>query len=281
MAFVTAKAPTPVEDHRETLGLLVKRDDLAAPAGFPPSGKLRGIIAHLVSKRQQGLRHVGVLDVPTGQADLVVAAGLLVPDMTVHVYVTGAESADKDDRCRSLIEHGARVWKLSPMPAGVAHGGMKLDMGSHPAGGFVMPLRLDVRETVEQVAEEVVRTVEHADRDLYRKLTELPWLVAAATGFTAAGVCRGLETMFGKPPKVLIHGDWTNHGRAMRGLYEAGNLSKTTASLVTMPRRAPLLDELPFPCDPETGGRALRWWLASGRSRHTEAVFWNVGCGSS
>lgn len=274
MAFaVTARAPTPVEDHLEQRGLLIKRDDLAAPQGFPKTGKLRGIIAHLAAMRARGITTVAVLDHPDGPgAAPVVMASRLIPGLSCLVY-----AADSNEERRGALRSAGAytVYEIPWLPIQAAWRAASDDIENSPLAACMFPLRHAVPETVDQVADEVVRTIEHADRDMYQKLVTLPWLVAATTGHTAAGVCKGLERMRQKPPRVLIHGNFNASARAT--IYRLGDLSRTVTSLVTCPQKAPQLDELPFPCDPLTGGAALRWWLASGRKRHGEAVFWNVG----
>lgn len=285
---------TPLEDHRRSFGLLVKREDLSCPPPGPPFSKTRGVLAHVQARYAEGTRLFGVLDTSHSQAGHAVAAACrYVGAKCVNYYPVYKRelltTGDPGVLVAPLRSPQARAKELgatlAPLQAGrsavLYHTARRQ---TEEAGGYMMPNALKLPETITETAKEVVRTVEHADRETYHQLRGLPWIVAASSATIAAGVIRGLEQMFGTAgPPVIVHmGYARSHEKVLA--YITSIVGHLPNNLVLVEEHYAYADEArpgptpPWPCNPYYDLKAFRWWVREGREKlNSNAVLWNIG----
>lgn len=302
------KNNTPLEDYRADYGLMVKREDLCCPDPGPPFSKMRGVLSHVQSKYNEGVRLFGVLDTVHSQAGHAVALACralgarcvnffpvyvrdirrdLVPDNTevgdICILGDGAWTILRDPQLQSR-GLGAELAALKAGRSSVLfHQARK---AIERAGGYMMPNALKLPETVEETAAEVVRTIEHAPRGVWHFLRNQPWLVAASSGTIAAGVLRGLAEMFrGAQPELIIHlGYHRSHETALNYIVDKSGV-KTLAGVRIIDEGYAYADKArpgevpPWPCNEFYDLKAFRWWVDKGRyeSDNGAAVMWNIG----
>lgn len=299
------RTATPLEDHLETYGLLVKREDLSCPPPGPPFSKMRGVIAHVQARYDEGARLFGVLDTVHSQAGHAVALACRelgvrcvnffpvykadirtdpVPNETpvgsIKVLQDGVWTQLRDPQLKSL-SLGA---ELAPLKAGrsaiLFHQAKRATL---EAGGYMMPNALKLPEMVQETADEVVRTFEHASREQYKLMRSVPWLIAISSGTIAAGVIRGICEMFeaGARPRVICHMGYSRSRDAVRQyIFEKAAVREVDVSLVdeqySYSDKAKAGETPPWPCNAFYDLKAFRWWLRS-RQEGEQALLWNIG----
>jgi hypothetical protein len=298
-AIQPVRLGTPLEDHLEEAGLLVKREDLSCPPPGPPFSKMRGVYAHVAKRHAEGVKLFGVLDTFHSQAGHAVAYAckLLGVECVNYfpVYKRDVESRDGDvvtlkeyrpPQLRSS-ELGASLFGLPAGRSAVLYHSAKRDVEAR--GGYMMPNALKLPETVEETAAEVVRTFELADRTQFDVLRNAPWLVSASSGTIATGVMKGLREVFGhRPPKLILHMGYSRSREAvykyMSGYLGEELLLDATRYLLAFVDEGYAYKDVarpgptpPWPCNDHYDLKALRWWLREGRERYGRAVFWNIG----
>jgi hypothetical protein len=286
---------TPLEDHLEEAGLLVKREDLSCPPPGPPFSKTRGVLAHIIKRYKEGARTFGALDTFHSQAGHAVAyACRLVGAQCINyfpMYKADIESRDGDTVIlkshrppqQRSSELGARLFGL---PAGrsavLYHTAKRL---TEAEGGYMMPNALKLPETVEETAAEVIRTFELADRAQFEVLRSAPWLISASSATIASGVIKGLAQIMPKRPPILLHMGYSRSSETVRD-YIAKRIAPDTGfapDVTVIDEGYAYADQAkagptpPWPCNPYYDLKALRWWLREGRERYGRAVFWNIG----
>lgn len=302
---------TPLEDHLDTCGLLVKREDLSCPQPGPPFSKTRGVVSHMRKRVEAGVKLFGALDTYHSQAGHAVAYGarlLGVESVNYYpVYKDDGRSIDegvplawvakgppipsiklphvklRDPQLRSN-ELGAEIVGL---PAGrsavLYHTALKDCMAR---GGYMMPNALKLPETVEETAAEVVRTFEKASRNEYDVLRSSPWLISCSSATIASGVMKGLAWAVGSQRKVILHMGYERSASAVLTYlnsrlgepesYPKGILEVVNEGYAYKDQAKPGPTP-PWPCNPYYDLKALRWWLREGRAKYGRAVFWNIG----
>lgn len=303
MTSTLLQTATPLEDHLDRYGLLVKREDLSCPPPGPPFSKMRGVIAHMQARYNEGVRLFGALDTVHSQAGHAVALGareLGVPcinffpvykadrrplsenlGQTAIALGNEEQMALRDPQLRSH-ELGA---ELFPLPAGrsaiLFHQAKRVTL---ERGGYMMPNALKLPEMVQETADEVIRTFEHASREQYDFLRSAPWIIAISSGTIAAGVMRGLATMIepGSRPKVICHMGYSRpRDAARRYMFEKAAV-KGELDLMIVDEQYNYADKAkagetpPWPCNEFYDLKAFRWWLKS-RREGERAVLWNIG----
>lgn len=304
---------TPLEDHLDEAGLLVKREDLSCGPPGPPFSKMRGVISHMRKRVEAGVKLFGALDTSHSQAGHAVAysARLLgVDSINFFPLYTKEGRPFCDVREEDTPAHlfGGRSYKLRPpqlrsVELGASLVGLQAGRSAvlfHQArkrteelGGYMMPNALKLPETVEETAAEVVRTFERASREKYLLLRSVPWLVSASSATIAAGVYSGLAEVLRDglapqdgSPRMIIHMGYSRTRHAV-WRYLADRLGLTNWSQLDMVEHVDEGYEYkdqardgptpPFPCNPYYDLKALRWWLREGRERYGRAVLWNIG----
>lgn len=297
---------TPLEDYRSRYGLVVKREDLSCPPPGPPFSKMRGVIAHVQARYDEGVRLFGVLDTVHSQAGHAVALACRelgvrcvnffpvykadirtdpVPNETpvgaVKVLDDGVWTQLRDPQLQSR----ALGAELIPLQAGrsaiLFHQAKKAILGQ---GGYMMPNALKLPEMVQETVDEVVRTFEHASREEYQFLRSRPWIIAISSGTIAAGVIKGLSSMLesGARPPIICHMGYSRSRDAVRKyIFEkAGVKGELDLKLIdeqySYADKAKPGETPPWPCNPFYDLKAFRWWLRSRRDDEY-AVLWNIG----
>jgi hypothetical protein len=217
---------TPLEDHLDTLGLLVKREDLSCPPPGPPFSKTRGVLAHVKARFDEGVRVFGALDTYHSQAGHAVAhACRLLGAQCVNyfpVYKAEIEAGGFGEGDTIVLKEGYRPPQqrsselgavLFALPAGrsaVLYHQAKKDCLAR--GGYMMPNALKLPETLEETAAEVVRTFEQADREQFEVLRSSPWLISCSSATIASGVMAGLADCgllsrdgYARRVRVILH----------------------------------------------------------------------------
>lgn len=225
---------TPLEDHLEEAGLLVKREDLSCPYPGPPFSKTRGVFAHMQKRYEEGVRLFGALDTFHSQAGHAVAyAARLLGAQCVNYFPVYKSDLDQaDPEADNLIPVLNSCW-MAPRPPQVRSRELGADLVGLPAGrsavlyhtakrdceargGYMMPNALKLPETLEETAAEVVRTLEGATREHFDVLRSSPWLISCSSATIASGVLAGLADCgllrrrndkkgYGEGVKVILH----------------------------------------------------------------------------
>lgn len=272
---------TPVEDYRATLGLYVKREDLSCPGG-PPFSKTRGVYAH-VERRQE--KFIGVLDTSHSQGGWAVARACELLGKTCVNFYPLFKHADQSELPPVQARTRALGAQLLPLAAGrssvLYHQAKKWMAGNHDEGSnsYMMPNALKLPESVSETALEVARTFKHRLDN-----STMPVLVSASSGTIAAGVVRGLAER-GWHGRLLLHMGYSRSRDAvLKYVAEMASLGHGHAADVEVidegyayADRARPGPVAPFPCNEHYDLKALRWWLATGREKYKEALFWNIG----
>lgn len=302
---------TPLEDHLEEFGLLVKREDLSCPPPGPPFSKTRGVFAHMARKVEEGVTLFGALDTFHSQAGHAVAhaAKLLgvgcvnyfpVYKADTKPYYSGSWPEDVPFPFYSVRHQ--RVVELRPpqqrsselgaelvgLPAGrsaVLYHSARRDCEAR--GGYMMPNALKLPETVTETAAEVRRTFEQGlSREHRKTMEDYPWLVACSSATIAAGVLKGLIGEVPQP-RVILHMGYSRSREAVfryvsqvAGIDPGaiGQLCSFVDEGYAYKDTAP--DDVlapPWPCSPWYDRKAYYWWAREGRERFGRAVLWNVG----
>jgi hypothetical protein len=285
---------TPLEDHLEEAGLLVKREDLSCPPPGPPFSKTRGVLAHITKRYKDGARVFGALDTFHSQAGHAVAyACRLVGAQCINYFPVYKREQDhtfpapwpmelRPPQLRSQ-ELGATLVGLQAGRSALLYHSAKRD--AEAQGGYMMPNALKLPETVEETAAEVVRTFELADRAQFEVLRSSPWLISASSATIASGVIKGLAQIMPKRPPILLHMGYSRSSETVRD-YIAKRIAPDTGfapDVTIIDEGYAYADQAkagptpPWPCNPYYDLKALRWWLREGRERYGRAVFWNIG----
>jgi hypothetical protein len=272
------KANTPVEDHRATFGLLVKREDLACPPPGPPFSKTRGVYAHVASRPEAV---IGALDTYHSQAGHAVARACQILGKTCINYYPEFKGEPghrvPQERAKEL---GATLVGLPAGRSAVLYHQAKKDCVKR--GGYMMPNALKLSESVEETAKEVPRW--DAPGGVVRNV-----LIPASSGTIAAGVIRGYCEM-GSIPRFLIHlGYSRSHEEVLRYLSDASGVAASDLELVLVDENYAYKDRAAdgptplWPCNAYYDLKALRWWVREGRRLYADdrsglpSLLWNIG----
>jgi hypothetical protein len=258
---------TPVDDYLGQYGLLVKREDLCCPPG-PHFSKCRGVYPHAAG-RPEGL--IGVLDTSHSQGGWAVAQACALLGKQCRLFYPVYRGHEFDTLRPQQQEAAALGAELVGLPAGrsaVLYHRAKQTVEAH--GGYMFPNALKLPETVEETARELVATRE--------RRPNLPFvlLVSASSGTIAAGLARVW------PWTLVVHMGYDRPPDAVRKYMEKmSGVTRATVHIfdegyaykdVARPGPTP-----PWPCNSHYDLKAFRWWLAEGRRRYGEALFWNIG----
>lgn len=276
---------TPVEDHLQTFGLLVKREDLSCPPPGPPFSKTRGVFAHVKARPE---RVIGVLDTYHSQGGHAVAQACAALGKTCINYYP-VRKADQfaalqpqQQEARAL---GARLVPLQAGRSAILYHQAKKDLQAQVGGAsYMMPNALKLPEMIEETAAEVRSTL------LSMTLNpDTPVLISASSGTIAAGVMKGFRDAANVPGAgmdrtFIIHMGYARSHVAVLEYMQ----TKAGFSFTGIPMR--LVDEgysygdvakpgpdPKWPCNRFYDLKAFRWWMREGRETYGEALFWNIG----
>jgi len=276
---------TPLEDHFDQFGLMVKREDLSCAPPGPPFSKTRGVYAH-VKARPEGT--IGVLDTSHSQAGHAVAqACQLLGKRCINFYpVRKAEQFDalrpQQQAAQAL---GAELVSLQAGRSAILYHAAKAKLREQGDDIYMMPNALKLPEMVTETALEVERTL-HTRPDLGLSRSS-PVLIAISSGTIAAGVLRGFMLGGGFfSRKFILHQGYDRPaGATLRYISEQSGIQLAVLephvilvnegySYADRARPGP---DAPFPCNEYYDLKAFRWWLREGRAQWGEALMWNIG----
>jgi Pyridoxal-phosphate dependent enzyme len=281
---MTLATSTPVEDHRDSLGLWVKREDLSSPPPGPPFSKMRGVMAH-IAKRPEGV--IGVLDTFHSQAGHAVAAACAeLGKKCVNFYPVFKKAPGPHQAQLRAQELGA---VLSPLLAGrsaVIYHQARAHLKEAFPEAYMMPNALKLEESVSETAAEVHRTA--------IPLGVNRIILPASSGTIAAGVIRGVkEDVLLTGIQFIVHMGYSRPERAVRDyLAEASGFScEQEDNVLVVDEGYGYRDQAksdfpppPWPCNPYYDLKAFRWWQRQLQLKRImrqellgEALLWNIG----
>lgn len=268
---------TPLDDHFDEFGLMVKREDLSCPPPGPPFSKTRGVFAHIKNRPEEV---IGVLDTYHSQAGHAVAqACALMGKTCINFYPDFKHEPGPRAPQHHALSLGAQLQPLKAGMSAVLYNQAKAKLRLiHDS--YMMPNALKLPEMVEETAAEVARTLEH--RRGCGLSDHFPVLIAISSGTIAAGVIRGFhEAGMGDRQFILHMGYDRSEDQVLEYIRERSGVKGAWITLVNegyayKQKAKPGPDPL-WPCNPYYDLKAFRWWMAKGRAEHGEALMWNIG----
>jgi hypothetical protein len=273
---------TPLEDHRATTGLLVKREDLCCLSPGPPFSKMRGVVAHVASRPEEV---IGVLDTSHSQAGWAVAyACRLVGKECINYYPVYKRSTfsmlELQPQQRWARDLGAQLVCLAAARSAIMFHRAKKLLAAVNRPSYMMPNALKLRETVEETAEELRRTfATHGDL-----IDNKPILIPISSGTIAAGVLRGLQLIKRPDHPVILHSGYSRSRPAvLKYVHTMSGTGRLDCSVDLIDERYGYADQArlgptpQWPCNPFYDLKTFRWWMKRGRAEFGEAVLWNIG----
>lgn len=267
---------TPLEDHRATHGLLVKREDLCCPPPGPPFSKTRGVYAHIKGRPEEV---IGVLDTYHSQAGHAVAqACALLGKTCVNYYPRYKREPGPHVAQHHSMALGAQLQPLAAGPSWRLYHEARKDLGRiHDS--YMMPNALKLPEMVTETAAEVARTLE-AHPDIPE---DIPVLIAISSGTIASGVIKGFHDA-GRRPRFLLHQGYSRSEDAVMKYISktwGHSLEDTRITLINegyeYSHKARSGEDPLWPANPYYDLKAFRWWASEGRAQWGEALLWNIG----
>lgn len=274
---------TPVEDHLEQFGLLVKREDLSCLPPGPPFSKTRGVFAHIEKRPEQV---IGVLDTYHSQAGHAVAeACKLLGKVAVNFYpVRKAEVGQPiKPQQQAAVDLGALTVPLQAGRSAILYHQAKKELealrvrGSGPS--YMMPNALKLPEMITETAAEVQRTLAATAIP-----PRMPVIIAASSGTIAAGVIRGFLDAGDLYRTFIIHQGYDRSAEAIISyMGKMGSLTGLSINFKLINERFAYGDKAPagpeplWPCNVYYDLKAFRWWMREGRAQYGEALLWNIG----
>ena len=270
---------TPVEDHLEQFGLLVKREDLSCLPPGPPFSKTRGVFSHIQARPE---RVIGVLDTYHSQAGHAVAeACRLLGKTAVNFWPVRKAELGAAIKPQQLAAEDLGA-QLVALPAGrsaiLYHQAKKrlADWGD----SYMMPNALKLPEMITETAAEVRATLRSTPLP-----PRMPVLIAASSGTIAAGVMRGfVDAGQASDRTFIIHQGYDRPAGAilkyigqMTGFMDQVfpiELVNEGYSYGDVAKSGP---EPLWPCNVYYDLKAFRWWMREGRAQYGEALLWNIG----
>ncbi|QIG74997.1 putative pyridoxal phosphate-dependent enzyme [Rhizobium phage RHph_I72] len=289
---------TPIENHLNEFGLLVKREDLSCPPPGPPFSKTRGVFAH-IKKRPEKV--IGVLDTYHSQAGHAVAAACkLLGKECINFYPVRKADAGKGLQPQQGAAQalGAHMYPIQAGRSAILFHQAKKHLEEYRDQHndvYMMPNALKLPEMVAQTASEAYDTwkqLQHgAGYGIYPEPRTV--LIAISSGTIAAGVIKGIldrvtatRATHSMPRFILHMGYNRSEETVMEYMANMGDLNLAAGS----PLNVQLVNEKysygdvakagidpRWPCNQYYDLKAFRWWLAVGRAIYGEALLWNIG----
>ncbi len=263
---------TPVE--RVSDRIFVKREDLCSPHPGPSFSKIRGVLKHVAGRPEE---EIGVLDTYHSKAGWAVSyvashLGKRALDFYPRYKGDGDELRPQQGMAR---EYGAELVALPAGRSAILYHRAKAE--AEARGAYMMPNALKLPETVQECAEEVLRT---PDLAAYDNL-----VISVSSGTIASGVLLGFAKA-GIFPRVWLHSGYSRSETELRR-YIAARVPK----FPFWKSEVAVIDEgygykdaaqtdapPPFPCNPYYDLKAWKWLCESGLSQMAGSVlFWNIG----
>lgn len=263
---------TPVEQLSDRLW--VKREDLCSPYPGPAFSKIRGVVKH-IEKRAES--EIGVLDTYHSKAGWAVAyvcshLGKSCVDFYPKYKADGPEVREQQQMAQ---RYGAELFQLEAGRSAILFHRAKKECKKREA--YIMPNALKLPETVDECAEEVLRT---AGLEKFDHL-----VISVSSGTIAAGVLAGFVKL-GLYPNVWLHSGYSRSETELRRY-----LTEKVPKLMFWPSQLNVIDEgyaykdaakvdspLPFPCNPYYDLKAWKWLHETGlEATKGNVLFWNIG----
>lgn len=268
---------TPIDDHFDQFGLMVKREDLSCPPPGPPFSKTRGVFAHIKNRPEEV---IGVLDTYHSQAGHAVAqACALLGKTCINFYPDFKHEPGPRAPQHHALSLGAQLQPLKAGMSAVLYNQAKAKLRLiHDS--YMMPNALKLPEMVEETAAEVHRTLE-ARRGCGLS-SHFPVLVAISSGTIAAGVIRGFnEAGMGDRQFILHMGYDRSQDQVLEYIRERSGVRDAAITLVNegyaYKQKSRTIYDLPFPANHYYDMKAVNWWIKKGRAEHGEALLWLIG----
>lgn len=281
---------TPIEiytvNHTE---IMVKREDLSYPPPAPPFSKCRGIFAHLSKLKKAGYTTVGYTETAISMAGWGLSwAG---KELGLKVVIFDPQYKQPKD---VLLFH-RDMWKefgaeIVPIKSGMAAVNWYISknlLKAYPKS-IHLPLGLPFQDSIDQTADEVVRTMEYMDAGA------VSIVVNIGSGTITAGVLKGVE-------KYIVDNDISSRIEVWGIMGRTGSISTKTEKIYKKAGlyNTPLFPHnvtfyvidpgwsymdrsnvvCPFPSHPYYDLKAWEW-LVNNLGKLTQPVlFWNIGGG--
>lgn len=282
---------TPVEKYS---GIYVKREDMAVnDPTAPPFSKMRGVLAHLTSLRDSGVKVVGYAESAISMAGW----GLAWTAMQLKLKAVIFAPVYKCDHPYLEVLRKHRKWwercgaEIVPMPAGrtkiIYYQGRKWMEENYPEG-VMLPIGMSFPETVDATAAEYIWTLKEY------KLQPKNVVLCVGSGTIAAGVARGIAesnlktklwgilTRDGSVPEKLRYMEklagFPLSSEGMLGTFSSASVTLLSSGFEYTQKSKIVV---PFPCNPYYDAKAWEW-LVSRKSTYEEfnrkqTLFWNIG----
>ncbi len=277
------KNNTPVEVYMITdqRAVLVKREDLCTEVG-PPFSKVRGIMERLKALKDEGVNTVGYVETSISQAGWGVA--WVCKELGMDAIIFDPQYKNPPN---TLNKH-RRQWKrykavVYPIPAGRAkinwYKCVRLLRDAYGDKAVLLPLGLPFWETVQQTAQETVRTIQSSPQ-----IDNV--VVNVGSGTIAAGVWCGLEDA-GSTARIYGIMGRTGSTRNKMGsiekkarlMYDGFFKSNTRFTLIDpgweYTDRSKI--KCPFSCNPYYDLKAWQWLMENIDELKGSILFWNIG----
>lgn len=262
---------TPIEKYLigEGKEVFVKREDLCVVPPAPALAKLRGVHKRLLSLKGRGINLVGVLDTRISKSAWGVA--YLAREMGIKVvayYPHLKAYTEVPMNQRKAQEMGAEVYPLKGGRTAVVYSWAKKDIEGR--GGYMMPMGLVVKESINAVSEEAKR--------IPQKYLGGSIVLCVGSGMTIAGVALGLadkvKTIYG-----ISVGMSTDRQR--KKIKDTGGFSLPQNVKLILPDGVNYYDfeetETPFSSSPYYDKKAWVWMLKNWEKISKPLIFWNIG----
>ena len=271
---------TPVEEHTiEGKAFLVKREDLACPPPGPPFSKIRGLWVHMQKLKQSGVTTVGYVETAISMAGIGVAWVGKELDMKAIIYdpqysPNHPARATHESHRRKWKEFGAEIIPLKPLMTKINFNiARKLLAEDHER--VMLPLGLPFQETVEETAQQVVKT----------DLTGIKTIVVCVgSGTICAGIAKGVSRLRIRPKIIGVmcrtgNRDQKKKNVAQKAGVEFDGLFGIQLDIINPGWEYIDREEItpPFPCNPFYDQKALRYLLDHYNRLVKPLFFWNIG----
>jgi hypothetical protein len=267
---------TPIDDHFDQFGLMVKREDLSCPPPGPPFSKTRGVFAHIKNRPEEV---IGVLDTYHSQAGHAVAqACSLLGKTCINFYPDFKHEPGPRAPQHHALSLGAQLQPLKAGMSAVLYNQAKAQLRLiHDS--YMMPNALKLPEMVEETAAEVQQTLISSRGSWLANAKTV--LIAISSGTIAAGVIKGLHDVGHHPHFILHMGYDRSEDQVLEYVRERSGVRDAAITLVNegyaYKQKAKPGPEPLWPCNPYYDLKAFRWWMRDGREKFGEALMWNIG----
>lgn len=271
---------TPVEAYPE-YKLYVKREDLSCSPPGPPFSKMRGVIAHVRSRKEH---YIGVLDTYHSQAGHAVAAAChLLGKTCLNYYPEYKHEPGWREPQQRAKDLGAI---LKPLPAGMSavlwHQARKDLTNGFASQSYMMPNALKLTESIRETAAEVARTKHIQRMDVV--------VVPASSATIATGVIQGLHDIGRlQDVQVIVH---LGYSRPIHSVYQHIALGLLDVPGEMLAEHVLVIDEgysykdkarfgedPSWPCNEYYDLKAFRWLMKSSNIERSQrrTLLWNIG----